>query len=182
MAEAVIALLLRGGPETLRYSAVARKAGVSRPWIYKQFGKDPAALLDFVVKLFGERFAEMETSHRTEDVAGWRAAILASTRKGLHDAAGAPWVMQVWFRYRHARNPLGEAIRDLERRHVDKLVADMPPRLRKRRDAVAFARFFDAARLGVFHLWIDPAGRHDEDAVVAWLGAMLDAFLDGVRM
>ena len=62
VAEAVVALLLRGGPDELRFVTLAREARVSRPWLYKYFGPDRDALLDFTVRTYGAAFAGVERS------------------------------------------------------------------------------------------------------------------------
>ena len=176
--QAVISVLLAEGPDGLRYAAVARRAKVSRPWIYAQFGKDPAALQTFVVRLFGDLFAELHRSNAAPDVAVWRANLVAATRRGVEDTAEAPWIMSLWFRYRHHPGPFGVALRDLEARHLDKFIADMPERLRKRSDARAFALTFAAARQGVYHLCIDPGVRRaiPDEALCRPLDAMIEAF------
>ena len=45
VARAVVELLLHGEPSSVTVSAVARRAGVSRPWIYKYVGKERGELL-----------------------------------------------------------------------------------------------------------------------------------------
>ena len=176
VARAVIAVLLRGGPSSLRYADVARRAGVSRPWIYKHFGRDPDALIAYAVRLFGEAFTEIDRPNHDEAVEAWRANVMEATRRGLRDTEAAPWAIELFFRFRHARDVLGEGLRDVERRHVEKFVADMPTKLRRRPDARRFAEVFAAARLGVYHSWIASDRRGDEDKLIAWLGALLDAY------
>lgn len=179
VAEAIIGLLLRGGPDSLRYATIARRAEVSRAWLYKYFGKDRDALLAFAVKLFGDRFAEVDRSLAADDVPTWRDNVLDATRRGLADTAAAPWTMKLWFRYRHARDVLGEGLRDVQRRHVEAFVADMPGPLRRDATRAArFARWLTAARLGLYHHWIEDRDEADEEQVMALVGAMVDGFVD----
>lgn len=176
--EAVLATLLRGGPDALSVSRLARRAGVSRAWIYKYVGADDEALLQAAARLVGDAFIDRDVSYATDDVAAWRGHISGATRKALDDTLRTPWLVELWFRYRFAPHALGAAIRDLETRHLDKFVAEMPRALR--RDAARARRFaatFAAARLGAYHRWLDPAARGDADETVADLMGMLDGFI-----
>ncbi len=53
VAESVARSMLRAqDPELLSYSSIARRAGLSRGWIYKYLGADRSALLEHVVTHF----------------------------------------------------------------------------------------------------------------------------------
>lgn len=171
VSEAVVRSLLRGGPDDLRYATIARHAGVSRAWLYKYFGKDTDELLLFVARLFGDAFADMDRPIAATDDAGWRDAVLENTRRGFDDVLAHPWTMQLYFRYRHDRGVLGQALRDLRRRHLDKFVAEMPHMRRSRPFADAFA----SVRLGLYFDWLDEDFRQANslDRIMAPLRAML---------
>lgn len=177
VADALVVTLLREGPLALRVATVARRADVSRAWIYKHFGSDTDALLAYAVGLFGDAFAEIGPSTAYEDVDGWRAGIRDATRRGLQDAERAPWCITLWMRYKLHPSTLGEALRDLQQRHLDRFLADMPLGLRKRRDARPFSLAFQAARIGVYHLWLDDQVRSSTEAEA--LCRPLDDMLDG---
>lgn len=184
VAEAVAALIAQGGPSRVTVSAVARRAKVSRPWIYKYFGQDPAALVTHAARLYAEAFSDLGRSRAAVDVPTWRHHLAEATRDGLRDAVLAPWCVQLYFRHRHAPDAVGQTIRDVESAYVDRFLAEMPAALR--RDEVAARRFvevFTAARLGVFHRWLDPdfRARHDEEAVVSELLRALDAWVSPAR-
>ncbi len=180
VADAVVRRLLRGGPNDLKYAAIARSAGVSRAWIYKYFGAEVDDLLDYVVRAFGDAFAELEVEREGD----WRERMETGTRKGLRDVAAAPWLMTIHGRYRHSDNRLGVGLRDLLQRFVGSMVQNMPAPLRRDRDrATRFAEAFMAARIGMFVEWSDPAvrARLDEDEVVDDLLAMVDRYIASVR-
>lgn len=182
VAEAVAAIVSAGGARRVTVSAVARRAGVSRPWIYKYLGDDPAILLTHAARLYTEAFSDLARSRRADDAGAWRALVAEATRDGLRDTLAAPWCVQLYFRHRHAPDPIGEAIRDVERRYLQVFLDDLPAELR-RDDARCFAEAFLAARLGVYHRWLDPAvrARHTEDAVTAELLRPLDAWISERR-
>lgn len=180
VADAVVRQLLVRGPDELRYADIARSADVSRAWLYKYFGPDKDALLDFVVQLFGAAFGGLDAARDTDDVDAWREAMAQGVLRGLDDVAAAPWLMRIYGRYRLTQGRLGAQLRALEDRMVDKGADDLPPALRRDRGrARHFVRSFTGARLGVYTIWADEASRADLDAaqVVEDLMGIVDAFV-----
>jgi len=169
VAEAVVGQLLRAGPSDLQYAAVARRAGVSRPWLYKYFGPDKESLVAFTARLFGEAFARLESFPKGATVEEFRKHLISGTRRGLADALTAPWCVEFYFRYQHAPHVLGEAVRSVEAAHIRDFVDALPAALRRDRAAAErFATVFTITRMGVYHRWLDPGFRaqHGEDAIV----------------
>lgn len=178
VAQAVAAIVSAGGVARITVSAVARRAGVSRPWIYKYLGDDPAVLVAHAAKLYAEAFSDLARSRKADDVPTWRALVIEATRDGLRDTLVAPWCVSLYFRHRHAPDPIGETIREVERRYLQVFVADLPQGLRGAM-AESFAEVFLATRLGVYHRWLDPAvrARWSEDVVLHELSAILDGWI-----
>lgn len=182
VAQAVAGLVSNGGLAKVTVSAVARRAGVSRPWIYKYFGQEPDALVTHAARLYAEAFSDLGRSRASSDVPTWRAHLTEATRDGLRDAVLAPWCVQLYFRHRHAPDAVGQTIRDVEAAYVERFLDEMPRSLRADEPATRrFVEVFTAARLGVFHRWLDPEfrARHDEDAVVDEILRPLDAWCAG---
>lgn len=149
VAWAVAHHLLQGSP--VRVATVARRAGVSRPWIYKYLGSDPDDLVAFAVRTYAEAFGAPLDGPLDD-----RERLRAGTRKGLDDVLLAPWCVVVLFRGRHARNALGAAIRDALDRQTAALAGRLPGEARDRR---ARALVFESARLALYHEWLDPRVR-----------------------
>jgi AcrR family transcriptional regulator len=167
VAWSVAVSLLRGGPDQLRIAEVARRADVSRAWVYKYLGRDKESLLAFTVNLYARAFGEplagdLETLER----------LRAGTRKGLDDSLLAPWCVLVYVRWRHARGPLGDAIRSAMSAQASELSQRLPGPLRGDR---SLALLFESARLGLYHEWLDPEVRAalDPDRAVDGLLAIL---------
>jgi hypothetical protein len=180
VAWAVAVTVLRSGPEAIRVADVARRAGVSRAWVYKYMGADRAALMSFAVRLFGQAFAAPATEGQAADPEAWRASIREGSRKGLADVLLAPWCVLVYVRWRHARGELGDQLRAIELAEIGRFVDRMPPSIvRDRRAAEAFATLFHAARLGILHHWLDPVFRTEvgEEAALAEIVGLIDAWL-----
>jgi hypothetical protein len=101
VALAVVAILIARGPTEIRIASVSRRSGVSRAWIYKQFGKDTTALLDFTIRELGAVFAGIDAELDSSSVNAWIDSVELETRRGFSDAQQAPWVPALYFRYRH---------------------------------------------------------------------------------
>jgi AcrR family transcriptional regulator len=184
VADAVVTILLDQGPEALRYARLSRESGVSRAWLYKYFGKDRSALLDFAARSLGGAFAELEVSRPTDSTRAWRSSIRSGTEQALDDALATPWVVNMWFRFRHDDGPIGAAMREIESRHVSKFVAEMPRSFARRKAAAGrFARVFTATRFGAYFLWLDERYRaeHSRDVVVAEVMRPVDSFVAQYR-
>lgn len=180
VAEAVVALMLHRGPAEVKLATIARKAGVSRPWLYKYFGAEPQEIIAFTVRAWGTRFAELDHSNAAPDVAGWRENILRGTRRGLRDAAETPAVFELLVRHRNAAGPLGDAVREIEARHRATFVRDIPASLKRDpKAAERFALVYSQACTGLYQRWADPRMRaeHDEHAIADELMALVDAFI-----
>lgn len=183
VARAVVEILLHRRPEDISVSAVARRAGVSRSWIYKYFGKDINALLAYTVQEFGTAFVELDESEPQFDVVqDWRAWVRERTQKALDDVEAAPWVMVLYFRHRHNQGQIGQGIREVERLHTDKFMASIPRniiRSRGMQNTRRFVELFAAMRNGVYFLWSDPAKRRewDRDELTDDIMKTLDAFV-----
>lgn len=180
VALAVVEVLVQRGPDAVTFSAISRRAGVSRAWIYKHFGSDTQTLLDFTFRELGGLVAGLDLRRDGADLATWRRDIVTATEVGLRHAEIAPWGAALYFRYRNAPGRLGEAVRSVEDRHVRQFVENIPAELRcTHAEAVTFAQVFATARLGVYVWWADPAVRAETDVerVIAQVLGMLDAFV-----
>jgi AcrR family transcriptional regulator len=180
VARAVVDILVQRGQHAVSVSATARKAGVSRAWIYKHFGSDTDALIDFTIRELGGLVAGADLDRGQGDLESWREALTEATQVGLRHAEVAPWGASLFFRYRNQPGRLGDAVRMVEARHVQRFVDAMPPVLRSdHRAADRFARVFAVARLGTYVWWSDPAVRatQDADAVLTHLFDMLDGYV-----
>jgi len=175
VAWAVATALLRKGESGLRVSDVARRAGVSRAWVYKYFGRNTQDILLYSLLLFGPAFAAPSVEEGC-DVEGWRQGIAVGMHKGLEDVQRVPWCVAVYFRYRHAHGPFAEALRAVEDQELRVWRDKMPEKLRRRSDSLSFARTFHAARMGLLFAAIEP-GAVGADDVDRLLG-MVDRFVE----
>jgi AcrR family transcriptional regulator len=177
VAGAVVDVLLHGRVQDLTVSRVARRANVSRPWVYKYLGSDPDDLARFSARLFGSQFAELARSPRADTPERWAEEVAAATRRGFADVRRAPWVVQLYFRFRQHPGAVGDEIRTVEDQHRRGFVDGMPRPLRTRA-ADEFADVFTAARLGVYYHWSTDR-REDPEPIARWLDRLVEAFVSG---
>ncbi len=175
VAWAVATALLRKGEAGLRVSDIARRAGVSRAWVYKYFGRNTTDILLYSLRLFGSAFAAPSVDEGC-DVEGWREGIAVGMAKGLQDVQKVPWCVAVYFRYRHAHGPFADALRAVESAELERWRGKMPDTLRRRSDSLHFARTFHAARMGLLFAAIEPDAVDASD--VERLLGMVDRFVE----
>ena len=178
VAWAVATALLRKGEDGLRVSDVARRAGVSRAWVYKYFGHSTDDILLYSLRLFGPAFAAPAgpVGGTVED---WRDGVATSMQKGLEDVAAVPWCVAVYFRYRHAHGPFGDALRMVEAQELEAFRQRMPEALKRRRDSQGFVRTFHAARMGLLFAGLE--GQAVDASDVERLMGIVDHFVAGPR-
>ncbi len=184
VADAVVSTLLQRGPESLTISHIARKAEVSRAWLYKYVGAEPEALLQYATLAFGGAFAELDQRYSAPSPAEWRQYLAAGIERGLADTEAHPWILQLYFRFRDDRGALGDAIRRVDQRYIVKFLDEMPAALQRNPGrAQRFVAVFLAARMGVYHRWTDPAFRAQVSAASASAGLLLwiDSYLEQIE-
>lgn len=160
-------------------SRVARRARVSRAWVYKHFGSDTTSLLDFAVRELADFFASKEHRHDGTSVEAWRASLEAAIGASLDDALQDPWALDLYYRYRNTQGSLGDVMRVIEQRYVEQFLGDLPQPLQQRHDRRSFAVLFINTRMGLMWTWPqdrfqgdvskDEAVRHLLDLVDGWL-------------
>jgi AcrR family transcriptional regulator len=181
VALAVTTILRHRRPDDLSVSRVARRAGVSRAWVYKHFGADTNALLDFAVRELADFFASKERRHDPSSIEAWLASIEAAVGASLDDVLEAPWALDLYFRYRNHPGSLGDVMRVIEVRYVDQFIGDMPEALRSRSDTRSFAVLFTNTRMNLMWTWSQPRFRADvpKDQAVRHLMALVSGWVPG---
>lgn len=153
-------IVYQRGAASLSVSAVARRAGLSRAWVYKYIGAEPEALLALTARHFGSAFAGLGQVRPSSNADEWYANVCIATRDGLTDVLTAPLLVEMYFRHRLAPGVIGETLREVAREHRHAFVAAMPAELQRDPEgAMRFGRFFTASRMGAYHLWCDPSVR-----------------------
>src|SRR5262245_46285759 len=87
VAATTLALLLEGGLADLTFSRLARRANVSRPWLYEYIGPDKDSLIAFAVDHFGKLYVRLDARPSARDPKDWLRQIVQLTDEMLEDSA-----------------------------------------------------------------------------------------------
>ncbi len=118
-ARTAIEMLAMFGMERITISALARKSGVSRPWIYKYIGSDPGAIVDLAIKSMGEAFTELNRpAFEAKDFDAWNTEVALGTRALFEDVRRIPALVQIYWRYHETDTSIGKHIREIEGRYL----------------------------------------------------------------
>lgn len=118
VSQCVLDILSRNGESGLSVSRLAKKAGVSRAWIYKNFGTDKEALLFFAAKSIGEKFAEIRESELPPVKSSGFHFFSKDAEKTLRDVEKDPWIPKIYFEYAGGKGPISLAIKEIEEGYV----------------------------------------------------------------
>lgn len=149
VAQAIAALLSSHGVRGITISAVARKAGVSRPWVYKYVGRDSAAVLAFAVQHFAAYFAELGSQGEPPEGTTWETWMEGGLGRITAKAAVNPAPLRLYFQFAAAPNRLGELLAPALAAHRRGQRSLMEKRFSLGKDeAQLFSLLWDAIRLG----------------------------------
>lgn len=152
VAVAILDCIERDGLLGVTHSKVARKSRVSRAWIYEYVGKEKESLTEYAAEFLALEFSRV--SLREFPVT--KSELEIRLRDGidflLNSVALSPVVIQLYFRYRGTRNPIGRTIKkyeDLWLHSASKTLTDVlgfPPD-----QALKVADFVLSMRMGLAH-------------------------------
>ncbi len=121
LCQAALSILEQKGPQGLTFSAVSRKAGISRPWIYKYIGNKQSDILDFVITEIGKEIGMMNGPWRTLE----GDSVLEALRNGfsslLAQNGKSPVIFRLFLKYSADPGPVGIQIRKLMNEYSSRL-------------------------------------------------------------
>ena len=121
LCQAALSILEQKGPQGLTFSAVSRKAGISRPWIYKYIGNKQSDILDFVITEIGKEIGMMHGPWRTLE----GDSVLEALRNGfsslLAQNGKSPVIFRLFLKYSADPGPVGIQIRKLMNEYSSRL-------------------------------------------------------------
>ncbi len=102
------------------YSKVARKAKVSRAWIYEYIGKEKSALIEYAADVLASHFARVKQT----EIPTTRAELERLAEDGTDFLFSSvelnPVIIQLYFRFRGTKNPIGDVILKHEKQWLSK--------------------------------------------------------------
>ncbi|MCK5882167.1 MAG: TetR/AcrR family transcriptional regulator [Bacteriovoracaceae bacterium] len=147
--EECLKLIHENGLRSVNHSSVARKAHVSRPWIYKYMGDSKEELIKSAVKYFGTEFTRF--SLRKIEITGPKAMLRAlweGTWNNLEFASEYPFIIALYVRFAGSDNVLGQTIDELETLYLRRLKSKFNQVLGNEKLAEEAAKIVKAVRIG----------------------------------
>ena len=114
----LFAVLQTAGPAKITHSLVAKKAGVSRAWLYKYVGSNRDDLIQMAVLHLGKRLTERDLGEVVKTKAELTKSIVLGMGRMFENTKEHPWFIPVYFKYRGAQGALGQAIADVEQDYI----------------------------------------------------------------
>lgn len=134
------------------YSKVARKAGVSRAWIYEYIGSEKSELIEYAAEVLAGHFARIKLTELPKT----RADLEIQLEEGIDflftSVELTPVIARLYFRFRGTSNPIGEVIQKHEKQWLAKAsktlveILGMP-----KEQAGLLAEFVLTLRMGFAH-------------------------------
>jgi AcrR family transcriptional regulator len=125
--DSVLQLLAARGPESVRVSSVAEKAGISRAWIYKYVARDSEELIRFALQEFAREFNSLgekafEGLHPT-DKKRFTQVLVHNTWLMIEFSREHPVMIRLLFRYFGSQNIVGRQVESIVDVHLAKMTA-----------------------------------------------------------
>jgi AcrR family transcriptional regulator len=134
----VVRLEVAKGHQRWKITDLARASGVGRPLIYYYFGKSKATILEAAMKAIGDEFFGLSAERLQLWESGEIKQSVLRTRELMQKA---PHVPQFYFHWRHQKNPIGDQLKQFEKRYTQKLKR-LRPELNTIQAQALFAVFF----------------------------------------
>lgn len=116
---AVLEVIQKEGLLGVTHSKVARKAKVSRAWIYEYIGKEKSALIEFAADEFGSHIARAKLTEFPKTIAELEERFNEGSNF-LFDSLGlSPVLIKLYYQHRGSANPLGRVIQKYEGQWLD---------------------------------------------------------------
>ncbi len=149
------ALLNKIGPTQITVTQVAKKAQVSRAWIYKYVGKDREDLIRFALEEIGKDVTQRDIG----DVINSRDDLVKSIIDGVdrlfQRTNDYPWLIPVYYKYRGTDTPPGRLVDSIEQAYIDRQSQRLEQHFESydKGQAVIAAEILTSFRMGLAFAW-----------------------------
>ncbi len=151
VSKAVLELIEVDGLNGVTHSKVNRRSGVSRAWIYEYIGKDKNAFIEFAAETLASHFAriDLELPANKEQLS---LRLNDAVNFVFDSVAKDPVLIKLYFRFRGAKNPLGQVIKKYEKKWLNNAIKSLIDILGLSVEQAALAAEFALTlRLGFAH-------------------------------
>jgi AcrR family transcriptional regulator len=109
----------------ITHANVARRAGVSRAWLYKYLGADKDDLIRFAIEHLGRKLTERDSADVIRTKADFVDAIVLGVERMFENTREFPWFVPVYFKYKGTSTTPAKAIHEIEQTYVQRQAATM---------------------------------------------------------
>lgn len=150
----LFALLQSVGPAKITHSLVAKKAGVSRAWLYKYVGAKKDDLIHMALQHLGKKLTERDVGEIVTTKAELTQSIVTGMQRMFENTREYPWFVPVYFKYRGSKTAIGETIADVEQAYIERQAAHFETIFKyPRAQAVIAAEILTSFRMGLAFSW-----------------------------
>lgn len=160
------------------HSKVARKASVSRAWIYEYIGKEKSALIEYAADVLASHFARTKLT----DLPKTKDELELQLEEGADflftSVELTPVIVKLYFRFRGTSNPIGEVIQKHEKQWLATASKTLTEVLGMPKEhAALLAEFILTIRMGFAHRLATSKNKVDARARAKQTFGHLHAFL-----
>ncbi len=117
-AKAIFNILLAKSVEDVSFSQVARRAKVSRPWLYKYIGSKKEDLVHFAIEYIGKYITTLDINEVIETREQFRDHITRGIKRMFVICEEYPFFTPVYFRYKGTKTVPGESMKLVEQAYI----------------------------------------------------------------
>lgn len=150
----LFALLQTVGPSKITHSAVAKKASVSRAWLYKYVGAEKEDLMVMAIRNLGKRLTERDLAEVISTKQELSESIVLGMSRMFENTVNFPWFIPVYFKYRGSRSAIGETIAEVEQDYIARQSKHFEKIFKyPKKRAVVAAEVLTSFRMGLAFSW-----------------------------
>jgi AcrR family transcriptional regulator len=178
----LFALLQTVGPAKITHSVVAKRAGVSRAWLYKYVGSKKEDLMVMAIQHLGKRLTERDLNDVITTKAELRESIVLGMQRMFENTRDYPWFIPVYFKFRGSPTAIGETIAGVEQDYIARQAKHFEKVFRySKKQAVVAAEILTSFRMGLAFSWQhgELSKKSDQKEVLrsieAWINELFSA-------
>lgn len=180
---ALASILNKLGPNKITVTQVAKKASVSRAWIYKYVGSDTEDLIRFAIEHLGKDVTERDLTEVIRNRKDLVKSVSSGIERMFQKTNEYPWLIPVYYKYRGTDTAPGRFIDSVEQAYVNRQAKRLMQHFKgyDADKAMIAAEILTATRMGLAFAWQrgelrKKASKNDVLASVeAWLSELFYA-------
>lgn len=154
VSKALFALLGALGHHKITHTLVAKKAGVSRAWIYKYIGADKEDLIRFAIDHLGMHLTQRDMADTISTKEDLVKAICTGMQRMFENTQDYPWFVPVYFKYRGTDTAPGRSIAEVEQAYIRRQSKHFETHFSYPKDrALMASEILTAFRMGLAFSW-----------------------------